>query len=110
MLEIQEKQFSQDQTETVTEVLEGMDLLLRLIGEEEVNNKPILELNSKLKANEDKNSVLFFSGIEGVALTFELLVQNLYVKSYGIQYGCFYEKNTIRELAQSMIPVTNVYY
>lgn len=62
-------------------------------------------MDSKIIDNGDAEPVLFFPGIEGVAAVLDPLVQNLYVKAYAVQFGCVYEKDTIRELAEALIPV-----
>ncbi|CAH0548596.1 unnamed protein product [Brassicogethes aeneus] len=84
--------------------LVGMDMLIRLMGDEEEINIPVLNLPSKLNNhfNENTKKVLLFPGIEGVATVLSHLTKNLEAETVGLQYCYSDQADTLVEMAEKL--------
>jgi fatty acid synthase len=92
--------------------LEGLQLLLHLIGEEASAVEPIVHLPSATGVGVDiedelkAGPVLFMlPGVEGVATVLEPLAKNLKYQTVCLQMGYSDIGHTIHDMAQSLLPV-----
>jgi hypothetical protein len=95
---------------------EGLQLLLRLIGDETSAARPVVRLPSATGTGVDVEDevkagpVLFMlPGLEGVANVLEPLAKNLHYQTVCLQLGYSDMGHTIHDLAQSLLPVYITY-
>jgi hypothetical protein len=102
---------------SVNEVsLEGLQLLLRVIGNEASAAQPVVRLPSATGTGVDVEDevkagpVLFMlPGVEGMASIMEPLAKNLKYQTVCLQLGYNDRGHTIHDLAQSLLPVYITY-
>jgi fatty acid synthase len=92
--------------------LEGLQLLLRVIGDETSTAEPIVRLPSVTGVGADVEDelkagpVLFIlPGVEGVASVLKPLAKNLKYQTVCLQLGYSDTGETVRDMAQSLLPV-----
>jgi fatty acid synthase len=92
--------------------LEGLQLLLRVLGDEASAAQPVVRLPSATGTGADVEDevkagpVLFMlPGVEGMASILEPLAKNLKYQTVCLQLGYTAMGHTIHDLAQSLLPV-----
>lgn len=91
--------------------LEGLELLLRVVGNEETAAQPVLHLPSAVgtgKAVEDvakARPILFMiPGVEGMGSILEPLARNLKYQTLCLQLGYSNLGSTVQDMAQALLP------
>lgn len=86
------------------EPIAGLQLLVRLVGNEDLNPDICLKLNKKGDA--DKGELFLVPGIEGVASVFKILASKLKAPAYCLQLGTNDNtQDSIDAMADKLLPV-----
>jgi len=95
--------------------LQGLELLLRGIGDEETTAQPVLHLPSATgtwKHVEDvakAGPILFMiPGVEGIGSILEPLARNLKYQTLCLQLGYSNPGDTVQDLTQALLPVQHI--
>lgn len=97
--------------------LQGLELLLRAIGDEETTVHPVLHLPSAFgtgKHVEDvakAGPILFMiPGVEGMGSILEPLARNLKYQTLCLQLGYSNAGDTAQDMAQALLPVQQIWF
>ncbi|CAG9770336.1 unnamed protein product [Ceutorhynchus assimilis] len=82
--------------------LMGMDMILRLLGDEKTANMPVVSIHGK--ASESAPTVVIFPGIEGTITVLEPLYKNLVADLVGLQYPNSSQRDSIKDMAKECLP------
>jgi hypothetical protein len=92
--------------------LEGLQLLLRVIGDETSVAQPVVRLPSATGVGSDVEDdvkvgpvIFMLPGVECMASILEPLAKNLKYQTVCLQLGYSNTGHTVREMAQSLLPV-----
>ena len=91
--------------------LEGLQLLLHMIGGEESASESVLHLPSAYLSDRDESGpvLIMMPGVEGTASVLKSLASNLRYQTLCLQYGYHNIGDSIQEMAFSLIPVGYFY-
>jgi fatty acid synthase len=92
--------------------LEGLDFLLRVVGDEISASEPILRLPSATGVGKDVEDVakagpvlFMIPGVEGMGSVLEPLAKNLKYQALCLQLGYNNTGRTVEDMAQALLPV-----
>ncbi|GJQ79757.1 hypothetical protein Trydic_g23234 [Trypoxylus dichotomus] len=83
-------------------------LLLRIIGDEEFANEPVIKLKTLIEEDENGPNVIALPGIEGMATVFEPLAKKLKAHVSCLQFCTNYMAVAIEKLAEYLLPYAEV--
>ncbi|KAJ8919478.1 hypothetical protein NQ315_002099 [Exocentrus adspersus] len=87
----------------------GIEMVIRLIGDEVQNTTPYVEMKSKVPLNVKAPTLLLLPGIEGFVNTLQSLTENLNAHTIGVQLNLDGGEKTIMEMAESVLPTVLKY-
>jgi hypothetical protein len=92
--------------------IEGVQLLLRAVGDEEIAAQPVLQLPSAVGTGKDVEDVVktrailfMIPGLEGMGSILEPLARNLKYQTLCLQLGYSNLGSTAQDMAQALLPV-----
>ena len=86
------------------ETIEGIKVLVRVIGSEDINPEICIPLNEDLQT--EKPDTFFIPGIEGIGNVFESLAPKIKSPSFCLQFGTTDDgQDSIDALASKLLPV-----
>jgi len=95
--------------------LQGLELILRAVGDEETTAQPVLRLPSAIGTGrhiEDvakAGPILFMiPGVEGMGSILEPLARNLKYQTLCLQLGYSNPGDTIQDMTQALLPVQHI--